>query len=95
MALAKTGLTLAALAVTGYSRLLGRKVNEDTSVPALAGTEPAASTPDDVVKAQKQLAALQWVVPAITGVLIVVSSFAGEQQRPSEVKKGILARFTR
>ena len=93
--LAKTGLTLAALAVTGYSRFLGRKVNEDTSVPALAGTEPAASTPDDVVKAQKQLAALQWAVPAITGALIVVSSFAGEQQRPSEVKKGILARFTR
>jgi hypothetical protein len=70
-------------------------VNEDTSVPALAGTEPAASTPDDVARAQKQLSALQWAVPAITGVLIVVSSFAGEQQRPSEVKKGILARFTR
>jgi hypothetical protein len=94
-ALAKTGLTLAALAVTGYSRILGRKVNQDTSVPALAGTEPAASTPDDVARAQKQLSALQWAVPAITGVLIVVSSFAGEQQRPSEVKKGVLARFTR
>jgi hypothetical protein len=81
--------------VTGYSRLLGRKVAEDTSVPALAGTEPAASTPEDVAKAQKQLSALQWVVPALTGALIVVSSLAGEQQRASEVKKGILARFTR
>ena len=94
-AVAKTGLTVAALAVTGYSRLLGRKVAQDTSVPALSGTEPAASTPDDVAKAQKQLSALQWAVPVLTGVLIVVSSLAGEQQRPSEVKKGILARFTR
>jgi hypothetical protein len=94
-ALAKAGLTAAALAVTGYSRVLGRKVAQDESVPALAGTEPAASTPGDVAKAQKQLSALQWVVPVLTGALIVVSALAGEQQRPSEVKKGFLARFTR
>ena len=94
MSVVKTALTGAALAVTGYSRALGRKVNQDTSVPALAGTEPATSTPEDVAKAQKKLAALQWVVPALTGALIIVSSFAGEQQRPSAVKKGILARFT-
>jgi hypothetical protein len=93
-ALAKTGLTVAALAVTGYSRLLGRKVARVESVPALAGTEPAASTPEDVAKAQKQLSLLQWAVPALTGALIVVSSLAGEQQRPTQVKKGILARFT-
>jgi hypothetical protein len=92
-ALAKTGLTVAALAATGYSRLLGRKVAKDTSVPAQSGTEAAASTPEDVAKAQRQLSAMQWVVPALTGVLIIVSSLAGEQQRPSAVKKGILARF--
>jgi hypothetical protein len=94
MSLAKTGLTVAALAVTGYSRVLGRRVAQEESVPALAGTEPAASTPDDVVKAQKQLSVLQWAVPVITGALIVVSSLAGEQQRASEVKKGFLARLT-
>jgi hypothetical protein len=94
-AVAKTALTVAALAVTGYSRVLGRKVAKDTSVPALAGTEAAASTPDDVAKAQKQLSTLQWAVPVLTGVLIVVSSLAGEQQRASEVKKGVLARFTK
>lgn len=93
-ALIKTGLTVAALAVTGYSRLLGRKVAEQESVPALAGTEPAASTPAEVAKAQKQLAALQWVVPVLTGAVIVVSALAGEQQRASEVKKGFLGRVT-
>jgi hypothetical protein len=94
-ALAKTGLTVAALAATGYSRLLGRKVAEESSVPALAGTEPAASTPDEVAKAQRRLSVLQWAVPALTGALIVVSSLAGEQQRPEAVKKGILARLGR
>ena len=94
MVLVKTGLTVVTLAVTGYSRLLGSKVAEEPSVPALAGTEPAASTPDGVAKAQKQLTVLQWAVPVLTGALIVVSSLAGEQQRPSEVKKGFLARFT-
>jgi hypothetical protein len=94
-ALAKTGLTAAALAVTGYSRLLGRRVAKEESVPALAGTEPATSTPDDVASAQKRLSVLQWAVPVLTGALIVVSSLAGEQQRASEVKKGVLARFTR
>ncbi|GIE35216.1 hypothetical protein Ait01nite_082610 [Actinoplanes italicus] len=93
-ALTKTALTVAALAVTGYSRLLGRRVAAQPAVPVLAGTEPAASTPDDVSKAQKQLSVLQWIVPALTGALIVVTSLAGEQQRASEVKKGFVARFT-
>src|SRR3712207_2542438 len=35
---AKTGLTAAALGLTGYSRLLGRKVNQRTDVPAESGT---------------------------------------------------------
>ncbi len=95
MSLAKTGLTVAALGATGYSRLLGRKVAKDTSVPAASGTEPTVDTPIEVVRAQKKLSALQWVIPALTGALIVISAFAGEQQRPSQVKKGILSRFTK
>lgn len=34
-----------------------------------------------------------WVIPAITGGLIVVSAFAGEQQRPTSVKAGVLDRL--
>jgi hypothetical protein len=93
MSLAKTGVTVAALGATGYSRALGRKVTKDTSVPAESGTEPATTTPDDVARAQKQLKALQWVIPALTGALVVISAFAGEQQRASNVKKGVLSRF--
>jgi len=93
MSLAKTGLTVAALGATGYSRALGKKVTQDTSVPAASGTEPTIDTPQDVARAQKQLKALQWVIPALTGALVVISAFAGEQQRPSSVKKGILSRY--
>jgi hypothetical protein len=34
---------------------------------------------------------LQWAIPALTGALVVISSFAGEQQRASEVHKGFAA----
>jgi hypothetical protein len=94
MVVAKTALTAAALGVTAYSRALGRKVSEQTRVPAESGTEPAASTPPAVAKAQRQLAMLQYAVPALTGALVVISAFAGEQQRATEVKHGILSRLT-
>jgi hypothetical protein len=95
MAAAKTCLTVAALGVTGYSRLLGRKVAQQTSVPVESGTEPSVATPPEVAKAQRQLKVLQWAIPAITGAIVVISAFAGEQQRPTEVKKGFLTRFAR
>ena len=62
--------------------------------PGQDATTPTAAHPDDAAKAQAQLRVLQWVVPALTGTLVVVSSFAGEQQRASEVSKGILGRVT-
>jgi hypothetical protein len=89
----KTGLTLAALGVTAYSRVLGKKVSQHTEVPAESGTEPAAGTPADVASAQRQLRMLQWAVPALTGALVVVSAQAGEEQRPTSVLDGITARI--
>jgi hypothetical protein len=93
MTLVKTTLTAAALGVTAYSRMLGGKVSKQTDVPAESGTEPAVTTPPDVAKAQRTLAVLQWAVPALTGATLVANSFAGEQQRSSEVTKGFLARL--
>lgn len=91
MVLVKTALTAAALGATGYSRVLGKKVAEQPAVPARSGTTPAATTPTAVADAPRQLKVLQWVIPALTGALVVVSSFAGEQQRASEVKKGVIS----
>lgn len=94
MAVTKTALTAAALGATAYSRVLGKKVSAQTDVPAESGTSPSATTPKAVADAQRQLKVLQWAIPALTGALVVVSSFAGEQQRAAEVSKGLLGRFT-
>lgn len=92
MVVAKTALTAAALGLTAYSRALGKKVSSRTDVPASSGTDPAPTTPEDVATAQRQLKMLQWAIPAVTGALVVVSAFAGEQERASEVKKGVAQR---
>ena len=93
MAATKTALTAAALGVTAYSRMLGKKVSQERQMPAASGTQPESGTPPEVAAAQRKLRALQWAVPAITGTLIVVSSYAGEQQRATEVHSGVLQRL--
>jgi len=93
MAGAKTALTIAALGVTAYSRALGSKVSKYDAVPAADATTPSGSTPPEVASAQKQLKALQWAVPALTGALVAIGAFAAEQYRPEEVSKGLVQRL--
>lgn len=92
MALAKTALTVGALGVTAWSRALGRKVSQHDAVPASDGTTPSSSTPPDVAAAQKKLKQLQWAVPALTGAIVAISSYASEQYRPEEVRRGMVRR---
>lgn len=93
MVLVKTGLTVAALGVTAYARSLGKVVSDHGRVPAESGTEPSDRTPPAVADAQRKLAALQWAVPALTGALTVVSAYAGEQERASEQRRGVVQRL--
>jgi hypothetical protein len=86
----KMALTAGALGATAYSRLLGQKVMNAGDVPVAGGTESLPSTPPEVAKAQKQLKALQWAIPGLTGAVLASSSFHEEQQRPSEVLKGTI-----
>jgi len=93
MSTLKTLLTAAALGATAYSRVLGQRVSA-ASPPSKRGTKPSRRTKalaPDVAAAQQQLDTLQWVIPALTGALVAVSSYAGEQQRPSEVAQGLAA----
>ncbi len=90
MTLTKTGLTGAALLATGYARVLGQKIMSAGDVPVAGGTEPLPQTPPDVAKAQKQLKLLQWVIPALTGGILVTNAIAGEQERPEQQAKGFL-----
>jgi hypothetical protein len=86
----KTALTGAALAATAYSRVLGQRVMAAGDVPVAGGTDPLPQTPPDVAKAQKQLKALQWAIPGLTGAVLASSSLHEEQQRPSQVVKGTI-----
>jgi hypothetical protein len=90
---AKVTLTGIALGATAYSRVLGRKVNDAGDVSAQGGTSPNAATPDEVADAQRQLNVLQWVIPAITGGIMVLGAAMGEQQRPRFVARGIAERL--
>ena len=89
----KTALTGAALAATAWSRALGAKLEEAGEVPVEGGTDPSGDTPQDVAKAQRQLKVLQWVIPALTGAVLVLNARMGEQQRPAQVTGGLLGRL--
>jgi hypothetical protein len=91
--IAKAGLTGGALAATAYARWLGRKISKAGDVPSEGATTPHAQTPPEVAKAQKQLALLQWAIPALTGAMLASSALHEEQQRPTQVAAGVLKRL--
>ncbi|MET7685901.1 hypothetical protein [Streptomyces sp. NPDC005423] len=88
---AKAVVTAAALAVTAYARVLGKKV-ELASSPDPQDAQEAAQHPIDLATAQRQLACAQWAVPALTGCLVVLNALHGEQQRPEEQLPGMWQR---
>jgi hypothetical protein len=89
----KTSLTVLALGATAWARALGAKLEEAGEVPVEGGTDPSGDTPEDVAKAQRQLKVLQWVIPALTGAVLVLNARMGEQQRPAQVTGGLLGRL--
>jgi hypothetical protein len=89
----KTALTVAALGTTAYARVLGKKLERARDVPVEGGTTPNSATPDEVARAQRQLTALQWMIPVLTGAVLVVNARMGEQQRPTQVTGGLVRRL--
>ncbi|MFI8186686.1 hypothetical protein ACIF70_40305 [Actinacidiphila glaucinigra] len=89
--LAKTVLTGAALAATAYSGVLGRKIKLASSGRP-EDAQKATEHPVDVTTAQRHLACLQWLVPALTGGLVIVNALHGEQQRPVQQVHGMWQR---
>lgn len=91
----KLMVTAGALAATTYSGYLGGKVAEQGRVHAVSGTQPSAATPPEVAGAQKKLRVVQWVIPALTGTIIVLGAQQGEQQKPREIALGFTKRAGR
>jgi hypothetical protein len=88
----KTALTVGALAVTGYSRLLGMKLQRAGGPSVEGATEPNYQTPANIASRQRQMKLLQWAIPALTGALVVVTAYMSEQQKPGQVFRGLLGR---
>ncbi|MCP3770217.1 MULTISPECIES: hypothetical protein [unclassified Streptomyces] len=88
---AKTVVTAGALAATAYARVLGKKVELASSTDP-QDIEKAEQHPLDVDKARRQLACVQWAVPALTGCLVILNALHGEQQRPEEQLPGMWER---
>ena len=86
----KTALTGLALAATGWSRMLGAKLEQADGAPVEDGTTPTSGIPVQAAKAQRQLTVLQWAIPALTGATLAVNAQMGEQQRPQNVATGLL-----
>ncbi|MEU6347453.1 hypothetical protein ABZ883_41740 [Streptomyces sp. NPDC046977] len=89
--LAKTVLTGAALAATAYSGVLGRKIRLASS-DRPEDAQKAAGHPVDIATAQRHLACMQWLVPALTGGLVILNALHGEQQRPAQQVHGMWQR---
>lgn len=86
---AKIVLTGAALAATAYSGALGAKTVQGDGYSVAGATEPTAATPKDVATAQKQLRYLQWVLPVLTGAIVILGAQQGEQQKPGQILAGV------
>lgn len=80
----KATITVAAAALTAYSGVLGARVEEHSHEGAEGATEPSPGASTTLADAQRRLRVVQWAIPALTGVLVVMAAQQGEQQRPVE-----------
>ena len=93
LSVGRSAVTGAALAATAYAGLLGKRISDAGDVPVADGTTPSAQTPSNIAQALRHEHVLQWVTPALVGMLIVAGAAQGEQQRPSHVLRGVLRRL--
>ena len=80
----KAAVTITAAALTAYSGVLGLRVTQGAAQGAKGSVTPGEETPPAVAAAQHQLKVIQFAIPVLTGVAIVLGAQQGEQQRPSQ-----------
>jgi hypothetical protein len=78
----KTVVTIGAGTASVAGGLAGAAILRHADEGAEGTTEPGASASDELAAAQRAEKVTQWVIPLLTGVLLVLSAQQGEQQRP-------------
>lgn len=86
----KSVVTVLGMVLSLYSGMLGKKVGELAEQGSAGATEPRPGASDELAKAQSQLKITQWLLPVISGIVVVMGAKQGEMQRPENVKKGLL-----
>ncbi|MFC5138120.1 hypothetical protein ACFPK1_07745 [Actinomycetospora rhizophila] len=76
----------------GGDSSLGESVREADKRVGQTVSAAAEQLPVDAARANRQLHALQYAVPALTGALVVLSAQASEQQRPGDQLRGFARR---
>lgn len=79
----KLGVTIGALGASLYAGYLGKKISDYSGEKTEGVTEPADTASGELAGVQRQQRVLQWILPALTGTLIVLGAQQGEQQRPA------------
>lgn len=87
----KAVVTVAGMAATLYSGMLGKKVEQLANEGGEGATEPRPGASKELASAQKQLKLLQWSLPVFSGAVIVLGAKEGELQRPGS----LLSRLTK
>lgn len=88
----KSVVTVAGMGLSLYAGILGKKVGDLADEGAKGATEPGASSSPELAAAQKQLKIVQWALPVVSGVVIVLGAQQGEQQRPTNLVSGLIKR---
>ena len=80
----KTALSVAAMATTAASGVLGARLAHQTPAHTAGGTVPDRRTPASTARLQQGLRVLQWATPALTGAIVVLGAQQGEQQKAGQ-----------
>ena len=78
----KLKLTLVAAAASLYSGILGMKIAKHAHEGGEGVTEPSPTASKKLAAVQRKQKVMQWVIPLLTGVLLVMGAQQGEQQHP-------------
>lgn len=89
----KTGLTGVALALSVHNKRLGQRAGQHQAEGPRGTTEPAADSSPELAATQRRLRVTQWVLPAVTGTLVVLGALQGEQQRPRSLLRSQVRRL--
>jgi len=84
----KVGLTAAAFGAAAYSNMLGRRISEAREVQ-LADD----AMPDDLAVAIRRQSMLRWVMPALSGGLVLLGLFDRTNRRSTSRVARVIDRF--